>query len=305
MELMIQNGENPNVDEYIYYVNNAKYKTNKDQDNRDEEFVDIYFDTHLEATNFVEFAKNKANKAALAQKIKQAISNQKATYISDANNCSLFAEFTDKSSLWADFENCDNIKCKINSKIKMDDYSKIKKKNFFTVRVSCSFNKLNCVWVREEDLDQTSDYNPYKYLHKLNSALKTLLIVFHPDYRDLLLSKNGEIPNIDDLKLELVSGFPLKGHEDKQKNLATLMIPTDVEDDDKKSENDLWYSMGMHPNFWYNGEYIDKEATYLFDFNTKNYIKKEETLPMEQYSKYNTISARELIKELSLIQFIE
>lgn len=154
---------------------------------------------------------------------------------------------------------------------------------------------LYCSLVPNDKLDAKLKYNPMKYIKKLNKALELIWIVFHPDIRSKIPSPNklysrnaNERAYFIDAELQLVSGFPLEGKEDKQQDMDELMQITD-------DEYEFWEMVDLSPNSPFDYKEVFVDQNYIVNRNT-NKIKQSDFLYLE--SDEVIMSGRELMRFL-------
>jgi DNA polymerase elongation subunit (family B) len=153
-----------------------------------------------------------------------------------------------------------------------------KKETVYLVQVIYVTRNLNARIVKAEDLDAKIPYNPIKYIDKFNQSMENIWIVFHPDIRPKIPTPNrkkitGEDydrkPNqrgwfMDD-ELELVSGYPLDGKEDKQQDLDELLVVTE-------EEMDFWKKMNLSPNNSFDEKAVNINENYCIDIDNNIYL---------------------------------
>jgi hypothetical protein len=89
---------------------------------------------------------------------------------------------------------------------------------------------INCTLVDGYNLDGDVNYNTELYIHKFNSAVHPLFVVFKPEIRNkIVISKPQDRPFILSQDLQLINSIPFEKHENTQTSYEQVMEITPEE----------------------------------------------------------------------------
>lgn len=130
---------------------------------------------------------------------------------------------------------------------------------------------INCYMLNEKELENNpekiGDYNVQRYLANFNKRIEPLLVVFHPDIRDMILIEDPKDRQFFTSKqCNLVKGFPSK--EGSQDDINEVMSLSD-------SEIIFWKLINRDPFFMYPEEQLDLLNPYWIEKN-RNIMLKED-----------------------------
>lgn len=334
MELAIMDNLQVNKGDWLYTINNGNGKKDSGDLKKVNDVIGFFklpskehcevavkrLKKHLEDLNFVK-------KAMLsAEKNNQFTFNNEyvSTEIVDLFETKISRSKISKRKRIDDIFNAEEVEFKIKSKLVAmrdnknkfirDKNGKNKKETIYIVEVVYVVRNLNAMIVSKENLDAKLPYNPMKYIEKFNKAIKKVLIVFHPELRGKILTPNrkqvtGEDydrkPNqrgwFEDKELELISGFPLKGDEDKQQDLDELLIVTE-------EEMDFWKEANLSPNNSLDyqavntdGEYEIALGRFIYPAGVKNWNDDE----LYHVEKYTGVKLMEWLKDKIILDYVQ
>lgn len=271
MEILDRHKLDINVGDAMWYYNNAQVDSLKDLDSNYELFCTL----KLKDTDIVEqLLSNYRTKDDVERLIRAYDYENRVHFPVDSFN--LFSMVSDNTieDMFKKYKAADGVKMAISTEIQQSSKRKNKKMGAAQLAKSKQVNtkfmgikivnrKLNCIAVKEVDLDTpATDLNTFKYIDALNKKMAALAICFPSQVREtILLTK--KTPHLMVNSLELINGVPLKGKEDKQLSLGDCLK---VGDDELEN----WLIVGKSPNFGLDGVRLtDKTAKYtIFENNT-------------------------------------
>lgn len=204
MEMLIQAGVDFEIGDTVYYVNTGSSIKDKDSSS-----VNTTFATY-EVTNVDINTIDNLFKTNNRKRIKDFLLNLHADGNLTVNSKILDG---DLEAILSDINTWKNVKYKV----------KNLKKGIFVDFIKTDYI-INCTLVDEYTSGEEIKYNSDLYIHKFNSAVHPLFVVFKPEVRNkLMITKPEDRPFVLSTDLELINSVPFEKHEDTQTSYEEVM----------------------------------------------------------------------------------
>lgn len=210
MEMLIESGVDFEVGDTVYYVNTGDSIKDKDSASINTTFA-TYEVTDIDINTIDNLFKSKNRK-----RIKDFLINLEADGYLTVNAKILDG---DLQAILDDIEKWKDVKYKV----------KNLKKGIFVDFIKTEY-VMNCTLVDEYTSSEEINYNSDLYIHKFNSALHPLFVVFKPEMRSKLIITNPkDRPFVLSSDLQLINSVPFEKHEDTQTSYEEVMEITPEE----------------------------------------------------------------------------
>ena len=221
MELCLKYGIEPELGDWVYYVNTGEKEDEGDSSRIQTKIGSFNLEVHNK--QHIESLFKSKDKSAFKKYILNSIENE--TFVSNSKMMD-----GDINLLLEDLEKWNNIKLK----------QRILKKNGSFLDLFKVENKLSCDIVHEDNKD--IQYNVALYIKKFNAAIHPLFLCFDNDLRKKIIIKNpSEKPMVLSSELKLVCGIPFEDKMDVQDSLDELLELSE-------SEKRHWATVGYSPD---------------------------------------------------------
>lgn len=222
MEMLIQSEVDFEIGDTVYYVNTGNSIKDKDSSS-----VNTTFATY-EVINVDLNTIDNVFKTNNRKRIKDFLLKLDSDGYLTINSKVLDG---DLQAILSDMENWKDVKYKV----------KNLKKGIFVDFIKTEYI-INCTLVDEYTSGEDINYNSDLYIHKFNSAVHPLFVVFKPEIRNkLMITKPQDRPFVLSSELELINSIPFEKHESTQTSYDELM-------EIAPEEMEYWDAIQTHPD---------------------------------------------------------